>query len=180
VLRWATESGRRLELLRTDLSGLPAVLTGAAVAAIGFSTSTRHVGVPFVAGQRDEYNKRRRSPLVFVPRLLHWQRASILACLAPWDGAGVTHCDCPVCARAGADLLRFDAFSGRLPNALETEVREHDELALAGVIRQIMSADDPTAELKFRRVNAVHRSRSVATSLNVALDGPPAWLAGWD
>jgi hypothetical protein len=177
VLRWASDAGRTLELLRTDLTGLPAVFEGAAVAAIGFSTSTRHVGVPFAARQRDAFNRRRRSPLVFVPRLLHWQRANVLGNLAPWDGAGVTHCDCPVCTGSGRDLLRFDTPPEDSP---VDEVREHDELALAGVIRQIMAAEDPAAELKFRRVNAVHRARSVASSLNVALDDPPAWLDSWE
>ena len=178
LLRWASDAHRSLELLRTDLTGLPAVLEGAAVAAIGFSTSTRHVGVPFAARQRDAFNRRRRSPLVFVPRLLHWQRASILGGLAPWDGAGVTHCDCPVCSRAGHDLLRFDARPGEA--SADDEVREHDELALAAVIRQIMASDNPAAELKFRRINAVHRAKSVASSLNVQLDAPPAWLDSWD
>jgi hypothetical protein len=174
LLRWAADAHRTLELLRTDLTGLPAVLEGAAVASIGFTTSTRHVGVPFAARQRASM-PRRRSPLVFVPRLLHWQRANVLGGLAPWDGAGVTHCECPVCARAGNDLLRFDTGA-----ALDSEIREHDELALAGLVGQIMGADNPAAELKFRRTNAVHRARSVAASLNVELDEPPAWLDAWE
>jgi len=59
-------------------------------------------------------------------------------------------------------------------------IRRHDELALSGVIQQIMSAENPEAELKFRRVNAVQRARAVAISLNVELDKPPAWLDSWD
>jgi hypothetical protein len=177
LLRWAADTHRTLELLRTDLTGLPAVLEGATVAAIGFSTSTRHLGVPFAARQREAVNRRRRSPLVFVPRLLHWQRASILGGLAQWDGAGVTFCDCAVCVRSGRDLLRFAAPAGGGP--VDDEVREHDELALAGAVRQIMAAENPAAELKFRRINAVHRAKSVASSLGVQLDAPPAWLDSW-
>jgi hypothetical protein len=175
LLRWAADSHRTLELLRTDLTALPALTEGAAVAAIGFSTSTRHLGLPFAARQREAFNRRKRSPLVFVPRLLHWQRANVLASLAPWDGAGVTYCDCPACERAGHDLLRFDT-----SDVAEQEVREHDELALTRVIQEIMGSDNPAAKLKFRRLNAVQRARSIASSLNVALDAPPAWLDSWD
>jgi hypothetical protein len=180
LLRWASDSHRDLELLRTDLTGLPAVTDGATLAAIGFSTSTRHVGVPFAPGQRDAYNRRRRSPLVFVPRLLHWQRANILGSLAPWHGAGLTHCDCAICADNGSDLLRFDVLGARLPVELEREVRDHDELALTKIIREIMASENPAAELKFRRLNAVQRARSIASSLQVRLDAPPAWLDAWD
>lgn len=179
LLRWAADARRDLELLRTDLTGLPAVLEGATGAAIGFSTSTRHLGLPFAAKARDAYNRRKRSPLVFVPRLLHWQRANILGRLAEWDGAGVTYCDCPVCARAGHDLLRFDTIPGELPAGIENEVRDHDEHALAMVIEQILASDNPAAELKFRRINAVQRGRSIGAALDVGLDAPPAWLDGW-
>jgi len=180
LLRWAGDAHRGLELLRTDLTGLPAVIEGATVAAIGFSTSTRHLGLPFAAKARAAYNRRKRSPLVFVPRLLHWQRANVLGRLAEWDGAGVTYCECPVCARAGHDLLRFDAIPGALPAGIEDEVRDHDEHALAMVVNQIMASDNPAAELKFRRINAVQRGRSIGSALEVGLDAPPAWLDGWD
>jgi hypothetical protein len=180
LLRWASDAHRELELLRTDLTALPAVTEGATVAAIGFSTSTRHVGVPFAARQREAYNRRKRSPLVFVPRLLHWQRANILGALAPWDGAGLTHCDCQVCARSGYDLLRFDVPGIGLPVELESELRDHDELALTKIIKEIVTADNPAAELKFRRLNAVQRAKSIASSLRVPLDAPPAWLDAWD
>jgi hypothetical protein len=180
LLRWASDANRRLELLRTDLTGLPAVLEGAAVAAIGFNTSTRHISLPFATKQRDAYHRRKRSPLVFVPRLLHWQRANVLGALTPWHGAGLTYCDCAVCAGAGRDLLRFDVPAGQLPPEVEAEVREHDELAMAAVIREIATAENPAAELRFRRTNAVQRARSVASSLPVGLDAPPAWLDSWD
>jgi hypothetical protein len=173
ILRWAGEAHRSLELLRTDLTGLPAVLEGASMAAIGLRTSTRHLGTPLGPRQRASYDRRKRSPLVFVPRLLHWQRANTLGALAPWQGAGLTHCDCTEC-EAG-DLLRFDTEGDR-----EDEVRRHDELALSTVIRDILAADNPAAELKFRRVNAVQRARSIAAMLKIQLDAPPAWLDCWD
>lgn len=176
LLRWASDAHRNLELLRTDLAGLPAVMEGATLAAIGLRTSTRHVGSPLGARQRAVYDQRQRSPLVFVPRLLHWQRANVLTGLTPWGGAGLTHCDCPACGRAGHDLLRFD----RVPTEIANEVRDHDELALSTLIQDIMSAHNPAAELKFRRTNAVQRARSIASSLGVRLDAPPAWLDGWD
>jgi hypothetical protein len=176
LLRWAGDANRELELLRSDLAGLPSVMEGAAAVAIGLGSSTRRLSVPLanVNGKRPGRN----GPLVFVPRLLHWQRVGVLAALSNWDGAGLTFCDCAVCDRAGQDLLRFGAMK---PDArLAEEIRRHDELALSGVIRQIMSAENPEAELKFRRVNAVQRARAVAISLNVELDKPPAWLDSWD
>lgn len=176
VLRWGRDAGRRVELLRTDLSGLPAVMEGAAVAAIGLSTSGRHLGIPMGARQRAAYDTRKRSPLVFVPRLLHWQRGSVLGDLAPWGGAGVTHCDCQACDGDSHDLRRFDEQQDKVKG----EVREHDELALSRVIREIMGAEDPQAELKFRRINAVQRGKSIGASLDVKLDPPPAWLDAWD
>src|SRR5207244_9931333 len=103
LLHWAADSGRRLELLRIDLAGLPAITDGASATAIGLSTSTRHLGLPLSGARRGEYQQRQRSPLVFVPRLLHWQRASTLGALSPWDGAGVTTCDCDACERANGD-----------------------------------------------------------------------------
>lgn len=176
LLGWARDAGRKLELLRTDLSGLPAVMEGAAVASIGLSTSGRHLGTPLGARQGAAYNTRKRSPLVFVPRLLHWQRANVLGELAPWNGAGVTHCDCQHCAGHRHDLQRFDVAQEQV----KTQVREHDELALSTVIREIMSAEDPQNELKFRRTNAVQRGKSIGASLDVRLDPPPAWLDAWD
>ena len=173
ILRWGKDAGRNVELLRTDLSGLPAVMEGASVAAIGLSTSGRHLGVPLGRSQK-AYDLRKRSPLVFVPRLLHWQRANVLGELAPWNGAGVTHCDCAECDSSQDDLQRFDTPQPK------HDVREHDELALSQVIREIMSAEDPAKELKFRRINAVQRGKSIGASLDVRLDPPPAWLDAWD
>jgi hypothetical protein len=180
LLHWASDRRRNLELLRTDLVGLPAVLEGATVAAIGLGTSTRHLGTPFVRQQGEDYRRRQRSPLVFVPRLLHWQRASVLGALAPWNGAGVTDCDCPACHTAGQDLLRFDAPPDPARPDRTPAVRDHDALALRHLITKILTSADPGADLKHRRINAAHRARAVASSLNVNLDLPPAWLDAWD
>lgn len=113
---------------------------------------------------------------MFVPRLLDWQRADVLGALAPWNGAGLTHCDCAACADAGEDLRRFGLGTGNGAS----EIRRHDELALGGVIQEIMSADDPERELKFRRVNAFQRAKAVSSSLDVELHAPPAWLDSWN
>ncbi|HEV2782294.1 MAG TPA: hypothetical protein VGX25_23125 [Actinophytocola sp.] len=174
LLRWAADSRRGLELLRVDLSGLPAVIEGASVIAIGLGPSTRRVSVPLATRGAA---RAKPSPFVFVPRLLDWQRANVIGGLSNWNGAGLTYCDCAVCADAGQDLLRFDRPQD--PKVAE-EIRRHDELALSGVIRQIMSSDNPEAELKFRRVNAVQRAKAVSSSLNVELTAPPAWLDSWD
>ena len=85
LLRWSTRTGRKLELLRTGPIGIPAVAAGAKVAAIGLSSSTRHLGGP--VARRADGVKPKRSPQVFVPKLLHWQRGIDLR------GTEVTHCD---------------------------------------------------------------------------------------
>lgn len=180
LLRWGADAGRSVELLRTDLAGLPAVLEGAAMAAIGLITSTRHLGMPLAGQRRADYTKRQRSPLVFVPRLMHWQRASVLGALARWHGAGVTHCECAACMYAGRGLLRFADADHLTPTELGRAVREHDALALSALIRQIMTAADPSSELRHRRRNAAERAVAVSTSLDVPLVPPPAWLSGWD
>jgi hypothetical protein len=180
LLDWSRSSGCRLELLRTDLIGLPAVVDGACLASIGLSTSTRHFGLPLSSGDQDSYEDRQRSPLVFVPRLLHWQRGEVLGGLSPWRGAGVTECGCPACDSAGADLLRFaKTFTKTVPSNIIKAVREHDSYALSNVTQSILSAPDPRAELRYQRKVAQNLARSVAAQQKVRLDMPP-WIASWD
>jgi hypothetical protein len=166
LLRWSTRTGRRLELLRTGPIGIPAIAAGAKVAAIGLSTSTRHLGGP--VARRADGVRPKRSPQVFVPRLLHWQRGIDL------KGTEVTHCGCPACARAGAGLSRFDvAFDAAVPAKVRAAAQEHDSHALADVVRSVMAATDPRDELA--------RLRRDAQELAAAIGVPvPTWLGNWE
>lgn len=166
LLRWSNRTGRRLELLRTGPIGIPAVAAGAKVAAIGLSSSTRHLGGP-VAWRADGVRPK-RSPQVFVPRLLHWQRGVDL------KGSEVTDCSCTACARAGSGLRRFDvAFDSSVPAGVRNAAREHDLHALAGVVRGVVAAADPREELSRLR----HDAQDLAKAVGVTV---PRWLGDWD
>lgn len=166
LLRWSNRTGRRLELLRTGPIGIPAVAAGAKVAAIGLSSSTRHLGGP--VARRADGVRPKRSPQVFVPRLLHWQRGVDL------KGSEVTDCSCAACARAGSGLRRFDvAFDSSVPAGVRNAAREHDLHALAGVVRGVVAAADPREELARLR----HDAQDLAKAVGVTV---PRWLGDWD
>jgi hypothetical protein len=166
LLRWSSRTNRKLELLRTGPVGIPAIAAGAKMAAIGLSTSTRHLGGP--VARRADGVRPKRSPQVFVPRLLHWQRGTDL------KGTEVTHCACPACARAGAGLSRFDlSFDSSVPTAVRNAAQEHDSHALSDLVRSVMGATDPKDELA--------RLRADAQELADAMGMPvPKWLANWE
>ena len=166
LLRWSARTGRRLELLRTGPIGIPAIAAGAKVAAIGLSTSTRHLGGP--VARRADGVRPKRSPQIFVPRLLHWQRGTDL------KGTEMTHCGCPACAKAGAGLSRFDlSFDSSVPAAIRNAAQEHDSHALAGLVRDVLGAADPRDELARLRKDA----HDLATAVGVPV---PRWLANWE
>jgi hypothetical protein len=166
LLRWSNRTGRKLELLRTGPIGIPAVAAGAKVAAIGLSSSTRHLGGP--VARRADGTRPKRSPQVFVPRLLHWQRGVDL------KGTEITHCSCAACARAGTGLQRFDvAFDSSVPAGVRNAAREHDLHALAGVVRGVGAAADPREELSRLRQDAQDLAEAVGVPV-------PKWLGNWD
>lgn len=166
LLRWSNRTGRRLELLRTGPIGIPAIAAGAKVAAIGLSTSTRHLGGP--VARRADGVRPKRSPQVFVPRLLHWQRGVDL------KGTELTHCGCPACDAAGTGLSRFDvSFDSSVPAAVRNAAQEHDSHALADVVRSVLGATDPKDELARLRKNA----QDLAADVGVPV---PKWLGNWE
>jgi hypothetical protein len=166
LLRWSNRTGRRLELLRTGPIGIPAIGAGAKLAAIGLSTSTRHLGGP--VARRADGVRPKRSPQVFVPRLLHWQRGIDL------KGTEVTHCGCAACDQAGAGLQRFDvAFDSSVPARVRAAAQEHDSHALAEVVHSVMGASEPREELARLRQDA----QDLAGAIGVPV---PKWLGNWD
>ena len=92
---------------------LPFAALGGRLGAVGLTTSTRHHSLPLPRPQKEAYEQRQSWPLVFVPRLLGWQRGTVLGALSAWDGAGLTGCDCVPCA--GRSLLRFDGDGQGVP-----------------------------------------------------------------
>lgn len=166
LLRWSARTGRSLELLRTGPVGIPAVAAGARLAAIGLSSSTRHLGGP--VARRADGVRPKRSPQVFVPRLLHWRRGIDLL------GAEMTECECAACARAGAGLERFSvAFDSAVPAPVRAAAQEHDSYALAEVVTAVMGATDPREELSRYRQEAQEHAAEVGLAV-------PKWLGSWD
>lgn len=166
LLRWSARTGRTLELLRTGPIGIPAIAAGAKLAAIGLSSSTRHLGGP--VARRADGVRPKRSPQVFVPRLLHWQRGIDL------KGTEVTECGCAACARAGSGLERFDvAFDSAVPATVRAAAQEHDSYALAEVVHAVMGATDPKDELARLRQDA----QELAAEVDLVV---PKWLDNWD
>lgn len=166
LLRWSTRTGRALELLRTGPVGIPAVAAGARLAAIGLSSSTRHLGGP--VARRADGVRPKRTPQVFVPRLLHWQRGTDLR------RGGFTACDCPACDRAGAGLERFDvAFDSPVPATVRAAAKDHDSYALAELVNTVRAATDPREELARLRQEAQSSAADVGLTV-------PKWLDAWD
>jgi hypothetical protein len=156
LLRWSSRTSRKLELLRTGPVGIPAIAAGASLAAIGLSSSTRHLGGPIA--RRADGVRPKRSPQVFVPQLLSWLRA----------------CDCGACTSAGGGLERFDvAFDSSVPAAIRAAARDHDSHSLAEVITSVRTAPDPKGELTRLRTQA----HDLAADLGLAV---PKWLGNWD
>jgi hypothetical protein len=181
VVSWANAAGRRLDLLRTDLVGIPAVIDGVASAAIGLGTSTRHYGLPIPRKQQEDYEFRQRSPLVFVPKLMHWQRGNVLGALEPWRREiDLAACSCAACEAAGEDLLRFDMQYRSQPPEVRKALNVHTMHAVHDLVESLRSAEDPRLALKERRRQAVDLTRSVTHRTGVQLEGPPAWITSWD
>jgi hypothetical protein len=165
LLRWSVRTGRRLELLRTGPVGIPAIAAGAKLAAIGLSSSTRHLGGP--VARRADGVRPKRCPQVFVPRLLHWQRGTDLR-------GAISECGCAACASAGTGLRRFDvAFDKAVPGPVRAAAAEHDSHALAEVVRAVTGAADPKDELARMRQDAQELAAEVGLTV-------PKWLLNWD
>ena len=166
LLRWSNRTGRKLELLRTGPVGIPAIAAGASLAAIGLSSSTRNLGGPMA--RRADGVRPKRSPQVFVPRLLTWLRGIDV------KRGELRSCECGACTTAGGGLERFDvAFDSTVPTAIRAAAREHDSHALAQVITSVTTATDPKGELTRLRKEA----HDLAADLGLAV---PKWLGNWD
>jgi hypothetical protein len=152
---------------------------GGSLGAIGVNTATRHHGLGIRRSQQaqEAYEERHQSPYVFVPALLSWHRGAELGALAPFDGAGITQCDCPVCA--GRDLLRFDQLhSPSVPSEIRREAMLHDlHCCLALARRVLASADPPAAWIRECR-NAVDVTHGITSVYKVLLTVPTS-IRGW-
>jgi hypothetical protein len=171
VLDAATPGERRVELLRTDSAAVGFVAVGGSLATVGLTTTTRHHGLPLNQRSQDDFERRQSSPLVHIGPLNSWHRGYALGALAPFDGAGLTDCDCVGCD--ARDLLRFDLeFSGRVPVDVAADARLHDMYSWMATARDVLAADDPAVEWRRRCDAATQSVLYVASEHKIALTLP--------
>jgi hypothetical protein len=166
----ATSGGRRLELLRTDITGLAVATEGATLGAIGLSTSGRHHGLGMSAAQSEQWRHRQTWPLVYVPDLASWHRASTLGSLSAYGGAGITDCSCEPCA--GRSLLRFDHSWDRIPPEVREDAQAHDVASWSALAGRILSSTDAAVMWAKVCADAVALAGGIASEYKVVFDLP--------
>ncbi len=177
VLDAAGEGGRRVELLRSDLTAVGFAVTGGSLATIGLGTSTRHHGLPMNRQTAEKYRERQCSPYALVRALLSWQKGTALGALAPFGGAGITECDCPACG--GASLLRFDRqWPGQVPADVRAEARAHDLHTAVGFAEEILNGPAPARAWVHACRAAMTTADAIAEAHRVELSVPNS-ITGW-
>ena len=179
LLDLAVRGGRRVELLRSDVTAIGFAALGGSLGTIGINTATRHHGLGIRRSRQaqQDYEERHRSPYVFVPALLSWHRGTELGALTPFDGAGITRCDCPVCG--GRDLLRFDQLHlPTVPAAIRREAMLHDLHCCIALARRVLTSADPAATWIAECRSAVEISRGITSVYKVLLTVPTS-VSGW-
>lgn len=177
ILDAASPASRRVELLRTDTTGVAFAAEGGSLGAIGLTTTTRHHGLSLGSRAKGSYEQRQSSPLVFTPRLNSWRRGTTLGALTPFGGAGVTGCPCTPCD--GRDLLRFDqTWSGKVPAEVSADARAHDLHCWLALSSEVLGAADPQAAWKQVCIDAAMTATGIAETYKVAI-GLPGSVTGW-
>jgi hypothetical protein len=163
----AAVGGRRVELLRTDASGIGFGAEEGSLGAIGLSTSGRHHGLQLGRDQLEKYRDRQRWPLVFVPSLVCWQRGSSLGALTEFAGAGITDCGCGPCG--GRSLLRFDrSWPDQVPPDVRRDAQAHDLAEWSRLAGRVLTDDEPAQAWARRCAAAIRTAAEVAASYRVA------------
>jgi hypothetical protein len=167
----ARADGRRVELLRTDLTGIAFAAQGGSLGAIGLSTSGRHHGLPMPLEQREEYLDRKRWPLVLVPSLAGWQRGNRLGALSEFAGGGITDCGCAPCD--GRSLLRFDrGWPKQVPQEVRSDARAHDVAEWYRLAGRILTDPEPRRAWARACADALTTAATIAAEYKVAFELP--------
>lgn len=176
VMEAATPAERRIELLRTDVHAIAFAATGGAHAAIGLTTTGRHHPQPMSRSTKEEFDRRQHSASVWLPDLLSWQRGARLVALAPFDGAGITNCNCGPCD--GRDLMRFTGEWPQVPADVRADAQAHDVASWVALRNRVLSAADPQAAWKAACDAALATEARLADQYKVALSTPNS-LSAW-
>lgn len=173
LLEAASPTSRRVELLRTDTSGVGFAAAGGALGAIGLTTTSRHHGLPLGPQAGKSYEERQSSPLLYVPAFNSWQRGFTLGALSPFGGAGVTGCPCQSCQ--GRDLLRFDqTWQGSVPAEVRFDAMCHDLDSWLEMSRVVLSHRDPVGAWAKICAAAVSSVARIAGTYKVSVSLPRA------
>lgn len=176
VIAAATPAERRVELLRTDIHAIAFAATGGAHAAIGLTSTGRHHPQPMNRPDREAYNRRQQSPAVWLPDLLSWQRGVRLTALEPFDGAGITKCNCDHCD--GRDLMRFNDEWPQVPNVVRDDAQSHDVASWVSLRNRVLESTDPQAAWNAACDAAFTTEARLADHYKVVLSTPRS-LAAW-
>lgn len=177
LLDTARDGGRRVELLRTDLTGIAFAALGGTLGAVGLSASGRHHSLPLQPRQAPAFRERQRWPLVLVPQLASWHHGNSLGALSPFAGAGLTDCSCTPCA--GRSLLRFDReWPGQVPANVQADAQSHDLAEWSRLAWRVLAAERPVREWARACADAVKTAETIAMRYKVALRVPKS-LTSW-
>ena len=177
IVAAADPQQRRVELLRTDLTGIAFAALGGALGAIGAGRSTRHHGLPLSKSMLEAMRQRQRRPLVLVPELASWQYGTALGALTEFGGAGLTDCDCIPCA--GRSLLRFDrTYPSAVPADVAADARAHDVATWTALAGRVLRADDPLETWREVCSGAVRAATRVLVDHKVKITIPRS-ISAW-
>lgn len=160
--RWVASRVNDISVLRTDHAGIGAVAFGAAYAAVGLRSSTRHFVPPGGFG----FKKPSSSLRVFVSQLFDWYLADDIA---GWSAAGLNlkcHLDC--CG--GRSVDRF------LDNRLD--VVAHNMRAVADLADYVLGAEREDRAALFLKLCRDAESRYGLAGVRGPSE-PKAQLVGW-
>ena len=157
-------------LIRTDIAALGALAHGAFFGAVGLSTSLRHFVPP---GDRAGGNRQDKSLRLFVPGLLSFKTAEVLASAKDWDRSGILRCSCEVCR--GESLARFE------DESLEPMARIHDVLAWQDLAERIVSRRQELRKGAWRQLchEAIEAHQRLQKESGVAFPAP-GHLKAWE
>jgi hypothetical protein len=160
-----------IALLRTDLAAIGALAHGAALTAIGATTTVRHIPSPDRPGGGARGND--GTPRVLVEPLLSYRKGSWLAQLE--DDQGMLDCWCSVCKNPESQSLRrFD------DPELTSEAHLHSVRTWSAIAARVLAADPSRRPTEWSRmcIAAIEAHEELADRTGIPIR-PLAYLRAW-